>query len=90
MSSMSAETTTGTGSISTGVIAAVAEEEGVDPTDLEPPLYEVIDPDALDAFFARDGSTATSTVAHVTFTYNGYEVHVTGEGDVRVSDSTDR
>lgn len=45
------------------------------------PLYETVDPDALDALFRPDG---VSPVA-VTFTYSGREVTVEGGTVVRVS-----
>ncbi|QRV17800.1 hypothetical protein JMJ58_22475 (plasmid) [Haloterrigena salifodinae] len=66
------------------VVSAVAEAEGVDPVDL-PPLYETIDPEALnDLLSSRDDST----VATVEFEYAGYAVTVRGEGMVTVcSDS---
>ncbi|WP_126664425.1 HalOD1 output domain-containing protein [Haloterrigena salifodinae] len=66
------------------VASAVAEAEGVDPVDL-PPLYETIDPEALnDLLSSRDDST----VATVEFEYAGYAVTVSGEGMVTVcSDS---
>lgn len=64
------------------VVAAIAEHEGVDPMDLDPPLFEVVDPDALDNLFNEAASNG-----RVTFSYNGAAVTVTSEGDVRVSDS---
>lgn len=54
---------------STKIIEAIADLEGVDPTELREPLYGAIDPEALDVLV---GSGDVS----VTFTYHGYEVTV--------------
>ena len=43
----------GDGSISTTVIEAVSEAADVDPIDIGTPLYDCIDPDALDALFGN-------------------------------------
>jgi hypothetical protein len=62
---------------SEAVVAAVADRAGVDRTDL-PPLFEAVDPDALDALFAdrRPGRVA--------FEYAGYEVTVCGRDQLAV------
>lgn len=39
---------------STTVVSALAAAENVNPIDLDVTLYDVIDPDALDALFAND------------------------------------
>jgi hypothetical protein len=44
----------------TRIVEAVAAVEGVDPRELTPPLYEVIDPDALEQLV--DTSSAPVTV----------------------------
>ncbi|MFB6202232.1 MAG: HalOD1 output domain-containing protein [Halorhabdus sp.] len=64
---------------SSRVINAVAQKVDVAPEDLSPPLYDAIDPDALDALVA-----SSSTDLRVTFEYHGYEVRVTGDGGVSV------
>lgn len=51
--------------VTRAVIEAVAAREGVAPTDIDEPLYEVIDPDALDNLF-------TDTTGRVVFEYHGY------------------
>ena len=67
--------------ISIRVVQGVAAHEDVDPVDLEPPLHEVIDTDALDALFrSPDGSSAT-----VEFTYCGQHVRVDDSGRVDVT-----
>ena len=62
------------------VLAAVARQTGVDVADLEAPLYEAIDPDALDRLL-RHGADVT-----VTFEYNGHRVSIDGDGAVAVDD----
>lgn len=59
------------------VVCAVANANGVDTTDLEP-LYDSIDPEALDALF-KPGVDGT-----VRFAYEGCDVVVHGDGNVRV------
>ena len=68
--------------LSSAVVEAVASAEGVEPFDLSEPLYDAINPDALDALFAgNDG--------RVTFEYHGYRVtaHASGEVDVEAVDA---
>lgn len=60
------------------ILATVAEKEGVDAWDLETPLYDVIDPDAMEALF-RDGRGT------VTFEYLDYVVTVDHEHAVEVA-----
>ena len=71
------------GSITTAVVETVAAAEGVDPVDLDVPLYSAIDPDALERLFQLE--TAEGGIdGRVTFTYVGYDVTVLTTGDVRV------
>lgn len=62
------------------VVSAVAEVEGVDPVDL-PPLYNAINPEALNALFTSRNDTSSASVK---FEYAGYNVIVHGEGTVKV------
>lgn len=77
-------------SVSFDVIAAVAEREGIDPLELEPPeydaLYDVINPEALDALFATRENGQQRPNGRVEFPYCGYRVVVTSDGEVEVSD----
>lgn len=59
----------------TAVIDAVTAVSGDDPTEI-PPLYDVIDPDALDALFPADDERTTDSERRVEFTYDGYRVIV--------------
>lgn len=67
--------------VSHKVVETVAEEAGVDPSDVTSSLYDVIDPDALDQIFATI-ATADRMEGQVTFPYNGYVVTVYGDGSV--------
>ena len=65
--------------LSQSVVDAVARAEGVDPLDLEVALYEVVDPDALDALFQTE---CGAVEGRVEFEYYGYDVTVTASGRV--------
>ncbi|WP_436936149.1 HalOD1 output domain-containing protein [Halovenus marina] len=65
------------------VVHSVADTTTTEVSDL-PPLYDAIDPDALDAFVAgmTDGS--------VSFTYAGCEVTVDSDETITVAEPVDR
>ncbi|NHN48657.1 hypothetical protein G9464_13780 [Halostella sp. JP-L12] len=63
------------------IAIAVADAKGVDPLDLDP-LYESVDPDALERFV---GETGDAAVDRVTVTYEGCEVTVRGDRSVVVA-----
>ncbi|WP_262178580.1 HalOD1 output domain-containing protein [Haloarcula laminariae] len=69
-------------SASETVIAAVASRAGVDPLELDTPLYDAIEPDELDAIV---GGAGRSTV-EVTFRYYGYTVTVDSDLTVTLSE----
>lgn len=71
--------------VSERVITAVSEATGTDPLELEP-LYDVLDPDALNAIFAGGASADTE----LRFAMAGCEVVVRGEGNVVVTPPADR
>lgn len=76
--------------ISQAVVEAVAEAEGVDPTELTP-LYAAIDPDALESLFEPSlPSTDGRVVGEIRFPYHGYEVRVTASGWVHLADGQGR
>ena len=62
---------------STAVVEAVAEVTNDRPEDL-PPLYDVVDPDALDGIIGR------GTDGVVAFRYVGCLVNVDADGSVRI------
>lgn len=70
-------------SASGAVVERVAEAEGVDPLDLDP-LYEAIDPDALDKLCGGADYDARSS-ARIVFDYNGYTVVVDGPDSVTLA-----
>ncbi|WP_458188212.1 HalOD1 output domain-containing protein [Haladaptatus sp. NG-WS-4] len=60
------------------VVVAVADEAGTRTIDL-PPLYESIEPDALDELVERGDSNLV-----VSFPFAGHEVVVRGDGTVEI------
>lgn len=72
-----------------GAIAlALADAIGEDPTDI-PPLYQYIDPDALNAMFDRD-SRLTSDNAVLGFQVENWNVFIRSDGHIRVCDGNRR
>lgn len=69
---------------STLIIDLIADLQGVDPVELTPPLYSVIDPDALDALFHSSTGDASQTSGHVDFEYCGYEIRIQSDGEVAI------
>lgn len=73
---------------SQAIIAAIASEEGIDVTDVEPPEYDplftVVNPEALDDLFTTTGGGASNVVVHLE--YEGYEIAVRPGCDVEVRD----
>lgn len=67
---------------SQAVVRAVAAETGRDPLQLQP-LYEVLDPDALDSLCSTGDSGTTP--ARIEFRYAGCEVRVSGDDEVAVT-----
>lgn len=69
-------------SASEQVIAAIAARRGVDPLDLEVPLFESVDPDMLDLLVRTADDGADRSSARVEFTYDGLDVTVTADGSI--------
>lgn len=67
------------------VVSAVADAKDVSTVDVSPPLYDVIDPDALEAVVASMTRRPGEPDERVEFSYSGYEVTVTGDGHVSVT-----
>lgn len=67
-------------SISEKIILAVAKREGVDPVELSVPLYDAIEVDALNKL------AASEKVSQITFTYLGYEIAVSADGTVGITE----
>lgn len=72
---------------STAVVETLAVAMDRDPATMEP-LYDRIDPDALDVLVRSDGRVPPRTSVTVSFEVEGYEVtvHATGEVVVRKPD----
>ena len=68
---------------SEAVVAAVAAVSGISPTALEP-LYDAIEPDALDSLIAHAQRTDSPGEHRVRFSYAGFDVQVRGDGVVRL------
>lgn len=64
-------------SVITDVITKIADREGIDAAQLDTPIFEVIDPEALSRLF-RDGT------GQVSFRYRGYSVTVDHTGHVEL------
>lgn len=73
----------GTTPPSVTVVQAVAAATGMDVDEL-PLLYEVVDPDALDALFASKHTGSSRGSGQVHFRLAGCEVTVTANGEVTV------
>lgn len=72
-------------SITAAVVEAVAQDKGVEPTDL-PPLHGAIDPDALETVVATGGTDCSTFYVEFEFadrlvTLDGTEVSVREGGD---------
>lgn len=72
------------GTVSQRVVTAVAEACSVDPLEL-PPLYDEIDPDALDQLFHRGFSDGRNGPSKVVFEMADCEVVVNSDSEVTVT-----
>lgn len=80
------------GGLTTTIISAIADAEGVPPMEIkEPPLYEVLDTAALEAAFFTPGDKNRTHDEGVTteFMYRGYRTVVRSDGWVLVYDRRD-
>lgn len=67
-----------TGPPSLAVIEAASEIIDTDPTQLEPPLNDVVDPDALDRLFERTHQQTSKHGIEISFSYADHRVTITG------------
>ncbi|NHN43316.1 hypothetical protein G9C85_16990 [Halorubellus sp. JP-L1] len=74
----------GLGDTTQRIVQAVADEEGVEPVDLDPPLYDVLDGDLLNALVESNERSDATDSLELSFTYHGYDVHVEAGGSVHV------
>ena len=75
-------------SLTNQILTAIAESTDQSVEDLGP-LYDVIDPEALDALFAPRADGSPRPVGEVSFQYAGYWVTVSSGGAVEI-DSEER
>lgn len=73
-------------SLTEGVFTAIADLDETDATAIEPPLYEILDPDALNCLFAPLADGTPRIGGRVVFPYCGYEVTAYSDGRVCVTD----
>ena len=73
-----------TESVSASVVRAVAAAEGTTALDLDEPLYDVVDPDALDQLFAPKPDGTSRLLGQLHFRYHGYTVLVHEFGRIDV------
>lgn len=69
------------------IVKLIADLEGTPPTELSPPLYSAIDPEALDSLFHPPTTTESQTRGHVCFSYLGYEIRVEETGEIEITDA---
>ncbi|MCU4743198.1 hypothetical protein OB955_05595 [Halobacteria archaeon AArc-m2/3/4] len=69
--------------VSDRIVAEVASRDGVDPIEL-PPLFDAVDPDALDVLFAPKANGETRQ-GRVWFPYAGYDVTIEYDGELAVT-----
>lgn len=71
--------------LSERIIRAVADAEGVSPTALDTPLYESIDPEALDRLFRSSDNRHGMTVS-AQFEYYGYKLDIHSDGQLTLTE----
>lgn len=89
---MEATTTASTEAVATKnlsqeIINRVADREGANPTELTPPLYSAIDPEALDSLFSTTDTGKSQAPGRLQFAYKGYEITVQSDGGVSIAES---
>ena len=68
---------------SQAVVETVAVASNREPKAIEP-LYDVVDPDALDSLVGANGTASSRSGPTVTFEFAGHDVTVRGDGTVVV------
>lgn len=71
---------------SQAVVNAIADHQGLTPSEVEPKLYTVIEPDALDRLFESTPTGSDRSSGHVTFSYGDVEVSVDADGNVTIEE----
>ncbi|GCF16004.1 hypothetical protein Harman_39390 [Haloarcula mannanilytica] len=73
-------------SVSEAVVEAVSEVEDCPPRSL-PPLYNTVNPEALDKLFNRTNNAVTERTGHFTFQYSDSIVTVGEDGYLTIQES---
>lgn len=66
------------------IVRAIAIVTNTPPTDFEP-LYESIDPDALNQLFTRPNGDSPQNTSQVSFSYNDCTVQVDATGTIEIT-----
>ncbi|MBZ6495330.1 HalOD1 output domain-containing protein [Natrinema longum] len=72
---------------SDAIVTAVAAIVGTDSVDL-PPLYDAVDPEALDSLVEHAQRMEDAGTHQVWFTYESFDVGVRTDGEIRIRDAT--
>ncbi|MDJ1434037.1 HalOD1 output domain-containing protein [Halostagnicola sp. A-GB9-2] len=67
------------------VVEKIADREGVPSTELSPPIYDVIDTDALDSLY--DSVSSDRVQPTLEFTYKDYFIRIDSTGQVHVEET---
>lgn len=71
---------------SEAVVTAVAALRGSKPAELSP-LFEVVEPDALNSLVEHAQRVGDAGTHQVWFTYEGFDVGVRSDGEIRIRDA---
>lgn len=72
--------------VGTEIVEQIAAREGVDPVDLNVRLYDIINPDALEALTNGTIDQQLQANLRVEFTYHGYVVTVDRSGRIIIDE----
>lgn len=67
------------------VVTELAEAKGIDTTEIEP-LFNTLDPDALNMLFENGAGRPSRCQGKVEFTHEGHTVTVRADGSVSISE----
>ncbi|GAA0238725.1 HalOD1 output domain-containing protein [Haladaptatus pallidirubidus] len=76
------------GTLTEQIVATIAETDKRSVDELKP-LYEVIDPDALNALFGPHADGSSRTVGEISFEYAGYWVTVSSNYVIEIEPKDD-
>lgn len=68
---------------SLSILEAIAERDGSAASTMEPPLYEIVDPDALDQLLGGNGRDTQPPVT-VRFEYAGHRIVAGSDGTLEI------